>query len=172
MKLIDRSIVWGGEVTQELCLQFAEHFLELKKSEDPINIIIMGSEGGDWPSGLAVMDLIQNADNWVNTYALGEVCSTAAFWWATGDSRIVAPNSALLYHNGSAGLPDDERVEAVFKLAEVTQKMCEDTYDFLSKQSGKKPPGFFRDKLSAKTDWWVFAEELIEIGLATEIGTP
>lgn len=129
----------------------------------------MGSEGGDWTCAAGIVDLISGSENYINTYAMGEVCSSASMIWTAGDARALSNLSVLMYHNGTLHPPED-KVESIMRVAEVTQRMCEDTYTFLSERSNK-PPGYFKDKLTGD-DWWVFPDELIKIGLATEIGTP
>lgn len=166
----NRKIIWGGEVTEELSLNFTKHFMTLSTSRDPITIICVGSVGGDWDtSGLGLTDLISNSPNEITYYGLGSQCSSAALMFCAGDNRVLSPNGYIMLHDGSLAV--DDTTEGIKRIAQVTERMCDDTHKFLSRMPGMdKPPSYFKEKM--RTDWYIFAEEALEIGLATEISTP
>ena len=168
IELIDRTILLSGEITEELCFNFVKMFLELQKSDDPINVVIATSIGGDYSAGLSAMDVMLGSQNYISTYCLGEVSSTSAMMWVCGDDRYVSKHSCLMFHRGVNNFGEDS-TESVLKVTEVIQKMDEQTYQLLSNKS-KKPPGFYRDKLSK--DFFVFADLALELELATHLGTP
>ena len=167
IKVTDRTILWSGEVTEDLALELATAFVTLEESADPIKIMCLGSVGGEWDhAGLGLLDLISNSSNHVSYYALGASSSSAALLFCCGDERVIGPNSYLMFHDGSMTV--DASMEAHSKLVEVTKVLCRDTHVFLSNIAEmNKPPKYFEEKL--KKDWYVFADEAVSIGLATDV---
>jgi len=165
----NRTIIFSGEMDEDLSVRFCHSFLMLSRSSGEINIVIAGSPGGSWDgSGLPLMELVSNSKNYINTYAIGGVSSSAAMLFIAGDSRIIGKNSYLMFHDGSIELSDN--VNNLENVAKITKLMSTQTHSLLSEISGLRPPKFFQEKM--KTEWYVFADTALDLKLATEIGTP
>lgn len=153
MFVINRTIYLGGEITEELCSDFFEHFSKLALTKDPITIIIHGSEGGNWSTaGSPMVDLIINTEHHVTVIGYGEICSTAAILFICGDRRILTQRALLMIHAGSSGLQDPDANELT-KLSSVVNQCLEQELDFLVSRS-EKGPKYWSEKL--KEDFYIF----------------
>ena len=162
-----RLIIYGGEIDSEFALRFTDYFTQLAADNRSINLICTGSVGGDWDgAGLGLMDLISSCKCHITMFGQGMQASSQALLFCSADERVIAPNGYLMFHDGSIEVSTDQA--AFERLAEVTKILCDDTHKFLSEVS-KKPIKFFKEKMVK--DWYVFADEALEIGLATKVGT-
>lgn len=164
----NRTIIYGGDITPKFAVRFTSSFLGLCRSDGNINLVCVGSEGGDWDTaGLGLVDLIANSEQNITTYALGANCSSQAILFCVGDDRIIGPEAYLMFHDGFLDMPEDSQKSAE-KLIEINKMLCDRTHIMLGGISNR-PPSHFKDKMS--DDYYVMAEQALEMGLATEIGT-
>ena len=69
-------------------------------SEDPI-IIQMNNPGGSWFHGMAIYDAIRACRCHITIIAYGHCCSMGSVIFQAGDHRIIAPDCALMIHDGT-----------------------------------------------------------------------
>lgn len=135
------------------------------EERQPIKIYI-DSNGGCLVQSLIMIDSIALSKTPVWTIGMGAVYSGGFFTFIAGHKRIAYPHASFLYHEGSTGMGGDAgkfRNFAAFyekqlgRLKEHTlkyTKIDEETYDS-----------------HVKDDWWLLAEEALELGICDEIAT-
>lgn len=161
----DQGVIWvTGEVTEESASQFLKSFWLLETIHNEITIFI-NSCGGEWDyGGSAMCQVVRNSECFISTVAVGAACSAAAMLFSCGDRRVMYQTGYLMFHDGS--LETDSTVKELQKTSEVIRVMCEMTYKMLD-GSSNRPPSYWREKMSE--DCYIFAEEALKIGIATEV---
>jgi ATP-dependent Clp protease protease subunit len=131
-----RTLYISGEIDSNLAHGVIVALESLDVEDGEIRIVL-NSEGGDELSGYAIYDAITMCKNKVVIDGYGNVLSIAAAIMQAGDIRRMAPNAALLIHNGSTGLSDEAKQDEVVSLAEQIKKDNKKYYDILCKGSGQ-----------------------------------
>jgi ATP-dependent protease ClpP protease subunit len=136
--------------------------------------IFIDSYGGYVDSLFGMLDYFQSfRDSGVEiiTIACGKVMSCGAMLFAMGDKRFVGKRSRIMFHRvsaGSFGNPDDMKTDA--KESERLEKFI---FEEISKNIGR-PKGWLFDQLKRNnfSDWYLTADESLEMKVATKIGIP
>jgi ATP-dependent protease ClpP protease subunit len=136
--------------------------------------IFIDSYGGYVDSLFGMLDYFQSfRDSGVEiiTIACGKVMSCGAMLFAMGDKRFVGKRSRIMFHRvsaGSFGNPDDMKTDA--KESERLEKFI---FEEISKNIGR-PKGWLFDQLKRNnfSDWYLTADEALEMKVATKIGIP
>lgn len=135
------------------------------EERQPIKIYI-DSPGGYLTSTFTIVDAIELSKTPVWTINIGCAYSGGFFIFIAGHKRIAYPLSSFLYHEGAGGASGDANKfqnQADFykkqrqKLKEITLKYTKISEDLYNEH--------------VKDDWWLFAEEAINLGIADEIAT-
>lgn len=135
--------------------------------------IYLNSVGGEAWAGIGIIDelisqsLRGGGSHEVTIKVRGVAASAAAMILQAADRRIVGHNSQLMIHKGSssiAGTADDIADEHAWWQASVDQMVKL----FMSRTDSITRSEFLR-KINRK-DWWLTAEEAVEIGFADEVG--
>lgn len=167
--LEERIIYFFGEVDDVsaniIIMQLL--WLQADKPEEPITLYI-NSPGGSVHQGLAVFDIINKLSCPVNTLCVGAAASMGAFLLSAGTgTRKASKNSRIMLHSVSSGIPHstfhDMKVD--FKETEYLQELLIEYIPTFTK--GKSTLEFIRQK--TERDFWLSAEEALEIGLIDEI---
>jgi len=146
-------------------------------SNDPI-LIHLQSEGGDWGSGMAMYNAIEHTKSYVIMLAYGETCSMAPIIFQSADFRVLMPDSLIMIHYGSIGMDEMSSV-AVKSMVDVNEaaskKMLQIFAEkaikskFFKGKSHKQVESYIDKKLKEKHDWYMTAEEAVEMGFADTI---
>lgn len=97
--LSDRRIFLDGEINEESACNFIKQFMLLVKEDKEKGIdILINSNGGEVNSGLMIYDVIQSAHTPVRLICIGKAYSMAALIFASGNKRMMLPNSRLMLH--------------------------------------------------------------------------
>lgn len=129
----------------------------------PIKIYI-DSDGGELCATFTIIDSIKMSKTPVWTINIGAAYSGGFFSFICGHRRFIYPNATLLYHEGSTASAGDANKfqnfatfykEQVTKLKNITLK------------NSNIPSELYEEK--RRDDWWINAEEAIELSLADEI---
>lgn len=135
--------------------------------------IYLNSVGGEAWAGIGIIDeLISQSirgggNHEITIKVRGVAASAAAMILQAADHRLVGCNSQLMIHKGSssiAGTADDIADEHAWWQASVDQMVKL----FLSRSTAITRAEFLR-KINRK-DWWLSAEEAVEIGFADAVG--
>jgi len=171
-RLSRRQIFWNTEIDESLVdmsMQIIQWNSEDKdkKQEDKIPIkIYINSNGGCLTSVMNFINLIKLSKTPVYTIAMAKAYSSGGLLLMAGHKRFVFPDTTCLIHNGSTGAYGD--TGKVMDNLEFTQKLEERVKKYIlsnTKISIKQYEKNYR------RDWWLFAEECIDIGVADVIIT-
>lgn len=131
--------------------------------------VILNSPGGDVLHGLALYDdltALREQGHHITVTVRGMAASMGGILLQAGDERVVGKNSHVLIHEISTG--------AIGKLSEIEDeaKFCEQLsrqlLDILAERSTLTQQQIRRKW--RKTDWWLSAEEAVDLGFADRIG--
>lgn len=135
------------------------------EEREPIKIYI-DSPGGDLSSTLTIIDAIRLSKTPVWTINVGTAYSGGFFSFISGHRRFAYPSSSFLFHEGSAGTSGTanqfenyasfykRRLNALKEIVLSHTKISEEKYTSIQKD-----------------DFWMTAEDAIELGCADEIIT-
>jgi ATP-dependent Clp endopeptidase proteolytic subunit ClpP len=130
--------------------------------------VIFNSPGGSVLDGLALFDYLQQLKaigHPVKTMALGRAASMGAVLLQAGSHRVIGRNAFLLIHEVSH--------QSVGKVSEMedsvgfTKRLQQRLLAILSERSHLTEREIQRKW--ARKEWWVDAEEAVELGLADEL---
>lgn len=130
--------------------------------------IIFNSPGGIVFDGLALYDFIielREQGHPIETISIGRSASMAGILLQAGTKRVVGKHSWMLIHEISFGARGKtKQMEDDIKF---TKRLQEKLLDILSERSNVS-----RDEIAEKWenhDWWLDAEEMVELGFADEV---
>lgn len=129
----------------------------------PIKIYI-DSDGGDLCATFTVIDAIKMSKTPVITVNIGAAYSGGFFIFISGHHRIAYENSTFLYHEGSTINGGDAGKFQNF--ADFYKKQMSKLKDITLKNSVITPEVYEEKR---RDDWWIEANEAIELGFADEI---
>lgn len=133
----------------------------------PIKLIV-NSPGGSVIAGLALFDYIQELranGHHVTVVALGMAASMGGILLQAGDKRVIGKHAMLLIHEVSSGTSG--KVSEMGDSLEFSNKLWDKLSKILAERSKLSPAQVKRK--SYKKDWWLDAEEAVELGFADEI---
>ena len=149
--------------------------IRLWNKHDPAGswTIYLNSVGGEAWAGIGIIDeLISQSVRGGGSHDItirvrGVAASAAAMILQAADHRVIGKNSQLMIHKGSSGIhgtADDIGDEHAWWESSVEQMVSL----FLSRTDKITRREFLR-KINRR-DWWLSADEAVEIGFADEIG--
>lgn len=138
-----------------------------RRSGSEITFLI-NSNGGSIVDGLALYDIIQEAKeagHKVKTVCFGYAASMGGVLLQAGHHRAMGAESWILIHRGARGFGG--HMSEMKQQQEVLKRLQQECFDILASRS----------KLTAKQvqerchdhDWWVTAQEALELGFIDEI---
>lgn len=139
-----------------------------RKSKDPITIVFNSPGGNVW-SGLAIYDAVMALkDEGIKftTVVRGMAASMAGVLLQAGDERVIGKNAYILIHEVSdiaAGTTSE--LEDELKL---TKRLQARLLKILAERSTLSEKEI--EKKWKKNDWWLDADESVELGFADKIG--
>lgn len=165
-----KTIMFTGSVDEDMYQSALANIHALDSVSGDITIKLM-SDGGDVSVARAIYDLIRNCKNIVRIQAYGVVASAATIILQAGDKRVMSPNSLLLVHAGSEGIPTDHprNVDSLYKQYRVDEQWMHGVYLEKIKEKKKR---YTKQKLEDLLVWdrYLSPKEAVELGLACEIG--
>ncbi len=134
-------------------------------NREPIKLII-NSNGGNIYSGLALIGAIEKSVTPVYTICLGRAMSMGLWILLSGHKRYIHELATIMYHETGSWYSDKlEGVRQDLKQSEKLQEMC-DRY-ILAKTKITKDK--LDDIILKKQDWFITANEALELGIVDEI---
>jgi len=138
-----------------------------KSQEERIPIkIFVNSDGGSLNAVMNFINIIQLSKTKVITIGMGKCYSSGGLLLMSAKERLIFPDTSCLIHDGSTGAYGD--TGKVIDNLEFTQKLEEKIKKYIL--SNTKIPNEQYEK-NYRRDWWLFAEECIELGIADRIIT-
>lgn len=133
------------------------------EDREPI-IVYIDSPGGSLTATFTIIDAIRMSKTPVWTVNIGTAYSGGFFTYITGHRRFTYPHASFLYHEGSTEIGGDagkfQNYAAFYKhqLEELKEIVLNHTN--ISEETYKE---------KRRDDWWIDANEAIELGIADEI---
>ncbi len=164
--LENRIIQIYGEITDDTAQDVVSKllYLEIQDSQDDITILL-NTPGGSVSAGFAIIDIMNNVECNINTYACGLVASIGSIILSCGVHRKAYPNAEIMLHQpmltGLQGKASDIEVttQHLLKIKERINKV-------LSKNTKQDVEKII--KLTEK-DYWLSAKEALEFGIIDEV---
>lgn len=131
--------------------------------------IVFNSPGGSVFHGLALYDFIdelKDRGHTITTVARGMAASMGGILLQAGDTRIIGANAHMLIHEVSA--MEAGKVSEMEEQLEFTKRLQKRCLNILASRSTMNPAQISRRW--KKHDWWLDANEVVELGFADEIG--
>lgn len=156
-------------VVAESLIRFWNRYDNLKnipiEERQPIKIYL-DSPGGYLTSTLTIIDAINLSKTPVWTINIGEAYSGGFFIFINGHKRIAYPNCSFLYHEGSTRVGGDaNKFQNSADFYKLQRKRLKD----ITLKATNITEELYNEHI--KDDWYMFAEEAIELGVADEIAT-
>lgn len=171
-RLEKREILWNDEIddsTLDIALYIKKWNAEDRgiptMERKPIKIFI-NSDGGSLDAVMNVIDIIQLSKTPVVTIGMGRVYSAGGLLLMAGHKRYIFPHTSCLIHDGSSGMIGS--VGKIMDNLRFTEEMETRIRDFICENT--KITANVYDK-NYRRDWFLFSEEMIELGIADEIVT-
>ena len=165
--LKDRIIFVDGEITDASAdLVVAELiFLESENPKKDISLYI-NSPGGSVTAGLAIYDTMQYISCPVSTICMGQACSMAAIFLASGEKgkRSILPNARVMIHQPSGGA--EGQASDIIVISRELQRINEVTRRLMSKHTGQSEERIQSDILR---DCYMDADAALEYGIVDRI---
>lgn len=169
--LKDRIIFLGTAIDDQVANVIVAQLIFLA-GEDPDKDIhlYINSPGGDVVSGLAVYDTMQYIKPDVATYGVGMAASMASTLLMAGapGKRFALPNSRILIHQGSMGIPRSA-IPDVEILTRETLRLINTMIDITAKHTGQP---FDKVKRDTERDYYMTADEAKEYGIVDHVIEP
>ena len=135
-----------------------------KDKDSPVNLMI-NSPGGDVHEMLGIIDYIESLDVKVNTICRGRAFSAAAIILTCGTgSRMVSKRSTVMFHQSSSFLGG--KMSDITAYLDNVKTLEVSIYEMLASRT-KKDAAWWKDNM--KSDLYLSAEELLEIGVIDQI---
>lgn len=160
--LDSKEIIAVGEIDEHFFSKIIESLILLKDKKSIT--IYLNSPGGEVNLAVGIYDFIRSLSAEVTIIVLGEACSCASYILQAADHRLISESSVLMMHDWVCTIDDTATNAKTYisignkifsKLVEVYIEKC----GLTEKQ--------FRSKL--KNDWYLTAEEAVELGFADKI---
>ena len=139
--------------------------LQHRKDKDaPVNLMI-NSPGGDVHEMLGIIDYIESLNIKVNTICRGRAFSAAAIILTCGTgSRMMSKRSTVMFHQSSSFLGG--KMSDITAYLDNVKNLEKIIYSMLAERTNKDAE-WWKDNM--KSDLYLSAEELLEIGVIDQI---
>lgn len=171
-RLRKREIVWNDDIddaTIDIALYIKKWNDEDKgkdiKDRKPIKIFI-NSDGGNVDTVLHVIDMIRLSKTPVYTIGMGRVYSAGGLLLMAGSRRYIFPHTSCLIHDGSSGAIGS--IGKMLDNLEFTKRLEKQIKQYIL-ESTRITEGMYDQNY--RRDWFMFSDEMIELGIADEIVT-
>lgn len=153
---IENLIRFYNQVDEQLAIPI--------KDRIPIKIWI-NSEGGSLEAAFTTCDTIQLSKTPVITINQGCAASAAALIFLVGHKRITFPKAYFLIHEGSIGVNqiDAHKFQSMSDFYKLQRKLLKEIVLTHTKMTEEQ----YSDH--SKDDWWINAEEALDLHIADEI---
>ena len=139
--------------------------LQHRKDKDaPVNLMI-NSPGGDVHEMFGIIDYIESLDVKVNIICRGRAFSAAAIILTCGTgTRMMSKRSTVMFHQSSSFLGG--KMSDITAYLDNVKNLEKIIYSMLAERT-KKDAAWWKDNM--KSDLYLTAEELLEIGVIDQI---
>jgi ATP-dependent Clp protease protease subunit len=166
-------VIRVNKFNEESAKEFAQKMGQAHNTGQKVIPVIIDSYGGEVYSLMSMIASIKNSELPVATIVEGKAmsCGVILFSCGTKGHRYITEDATLMVHDVSSGSwGKNSEIQAS---AKETERLNEKIYEILADNS-KKTKKWFNKKLNKKgrADWFIEADEAIDLGLADKIGMP
>lgn len=169
-RLQKREILWNADIddsTIDVALYIKKWNAEDKgatpENRKPIKIFI-NSDGGSVDTVLHIIDMIRLSKTPVYTIGMGRVYSAGGLLLMAGHKRYIFPHTSCLIHDGSSGAIGS--IGKMLDNLEFTKELEKRMKEYILSSTHITEEVYDRNY---RRDWFMFSEEMIELGIADEI---
>ncbi len=169
-RLKKREILWNDEIddtTIDIALYIKKWNEEDKgisaEERKPIKIFI-NSDGGSVDTVLHIIDMIGLSKTPVYTIGMGRVYSAGGLLLMAGHKRYVFQHTSCLIHDGSSGAIGS--IGKMLDNLEFTKELEKRMKQYILSSTRISEEQYDQNY---RRDWFMFSEEMIELGIADEI---
>lgn len=171
-----RVLTISEEVTDVMAWEVIETLSDWAHESDADITLRLMQPGGDIVYGLAIFDFVTTLRDEegirVDTHAYGFAPSMGSILLQCGETRIMAPNSFMLIHEGRTRYTE-EMVGYVERFSDREDDlkfslMLEDRCDAILAERSTFDPVSLRATYTRR-DWWITAHEAVTMGFADTI---
>lgn len=171
-RLKKREILWNDEIddtTIDIALYIKKWNEEDKglpaEQRKPIKIFI-NSDGGSVDTVLHIIDMICLSKTPVYTIGMGRVYSAGGLLLMAGHKRYIFQHTSCLIHDGSSGAIGS--IGKMLDNLEFTKELEKRMKQYILSSTHISEEQYDQNY---RRDWFMFSEEMIELGIADEIVT-
>lgn len=170
-KELERRTLWIDDIIDDGCLEIIRHILAFNMEDAgvppakriPIKLMFF-TPGGDLDVNNSLIDMIQLSKTPVWGINIGIAQSAGAFIFLSCHRRFALPRSVFLLHQGSAGMSGTH--EQVSQITAEYRRQIAELTEFVGTRT-RIPEATLKRKL--KTEWYVGANEAVDLGICDEI---
>lgn len=169
-RLKKREILWNDEIddtTIDIALYIKKWNEEDKglpaEQRNPIKIFI-NSDGGSVDTVLHIIDMIYLSKTPVYTIGMGRVYSAGVLLLMAGQKRYIFQHTSCLIHDGSSGAIGS--IGKMLDNLEFTKELEKRMKQYILSSTRISEEQYDQNY---RRDWFMFSEEMIELGIADEI---
>lgn len=169
-RLKKREILWNDDIddtTIDIALYIKKWNDEDKgvapEERKPIKIFI-NSDGGSVDTVLHIIDMIGLSKTPIYTIGMGRVYSAGGLLLMAGHKRYIFPHTSCLIHDGSSGAIGS--IGKMLDNLEFTKELEKRMKEYILSSTKITEEVYDRNY---RRDWFMFSEEMIELGIADEI---
>lgn len=169
-RLKKREILWNDEIddaTIDIALYIKKWNEEDKglsiEARKPIKIFI-NSDGGSVDTVLHIIDMIGLSKTPVYTIGMGRVYSAGGLLLMAGHKRYIFQHTSCLIHDGSSGAIGS--IGKMLDNLEFTKELEKRMKQYILSSTRISAEQYDQNY---RRDWFMFSEEMIELGIADEI---
>lgn len=166
----DRTFWIEGEINDNT-FEIVKEIIRINKTDAPVAPedripikIYINSYGGDLSVCYAIIDAIVGSKTKVITLNAALAYSAAALIWMAGHERLAFPHCNALIHEGSASFSGTH--SEIEEAQKSYNRMVTDMRDYVLAHTKIDAKMFSKN---AKRDWYVTAQESIELGICDKI---
>jgi len=164
----DSIIFINNEINEltlsDLIIRMRSLLQHRKDKDSPVNLMI-NSPGGDVHEMLGIIDYMESLNVKVNTICRGRAFSAAAIILTCGTgARMMSKRSTVMFHQSSSFLGG--KMSDITAYLDNVKNLEKTIYSMLAERT-KKDAEWWKDNM--KSDLYLSAEELLEIGVIDQI---
>lgn len=171
-RIAKREIFINTDI-DEYCVDFAKMIIDWNRQDKGIPIeerkkikIFINTDGGDVTAMNSLINAIQLSKTPCITIGMGKCFSAGAMILISAKERYIFPNTIVMIHKGSSGIISDvNKIIDYSKFLEADNELNKHYIFANTKITSKKY------KEVENKDWYIFANECIDWGIADKIIT-
>ena len=167
--------IWVYDVADDL-VDFAQQIINWNREDEGIEVeerqpikVFINSNGGSLNAAMTFVTMCKLSKTPVYTFGLGKCYSAGGLILmgaARPGNRYVLPTCEILIHDGATGASGD--TAKVMDALLYTQKVEEQTKEYILNCTRIEEKEYDQNY---RRDWWMFADEAVEKGVADRIVT-